>query len=154
MSGDTLATVTLGSTNNIDHLVLAEDITDRYLLLQVLHSPIYFLSNSTTIDLNVEDISLLLTLSQHFLLSMDNNPDGCAVTLHPGNISADGQLTKTILPFLVEAPSGLFSKMLCIDGPQTSGAMRSLNVATDTNNNNWGGLQDGDCLQNFLLVGF
>jgi len=55
-------------------------------------------------------------------------------------------------PVLVESPAALFSQMFSPDGLKTSDAMGSLNVTSDTNNNYGRSLDDGDWLQNFLLV--
>jgi len=165
---DTLATVTLGGTDHVNHFILGKHIGDRDLLLKVLEGPVNLLWYSATIDLNLHDIGLLLPLSQHFLLSVDNNSDGGAVALHASNVTPDGQLAKAILPplggmdegtllgsvpVLVEAPAALLSKMLSKDSPQAARAMWGLNVAGNTNNDNRGALQDSDGFQHFLLVG-
>jgi len=55
-----VVTATLGDANGVDHLVLGEDGVDGDLLLEVLVAPVDLLVNGTTVDLDLDEVSLLL----------------------------------------------------------------------------------------------
>lgn len=57
---DTLESVTSGNSDGIDHLVLRENGINGNLLLEMLLSPVDFFRDSSTIDLDLHDVSLLL----------------------------------------------------------------------------------------------
>ncbi len=60
--GDTLEALTLCDTNAVNHLILSEDIGNGDLFLKVLLGPVNFLGNGSTIDLDLHDVGLLLTV--------------------------------------------------------------------------------------------
>lgn len=60
--------MTLGDTNAVNHLISREDISNRDRLLKVLTSPLYFVFNSTTIELDFHDVSFLLSVPQELHL--------------------------------------------------------------------------------------
>lgn len=63
-TGDALETFALGDSNAVDHFVLLEHLADWDLTLEVLTRPIDLLGNSTTIDLDLHDVSLLVAVLQ------------------------------------------------------------------------------------------
>ena len=65
---NTLTSVTLGSTDNVDHLALCEHISDRNTFLEVLHGPVYLVADATSIYLDFQNVGLLLALVENLLL--------------------------------------------------------------------------------------
>ena len=61
-AGDTLETFTLGDGNAIDHFILGEDVRDWNSLFQVFLDPLDFVFDGSTIELDLHDVRLLLTL--------------------------------------------------------------------------------------------
>lgn len=61
-AGHSLETLTLGDGNAIDHLVLSEHIGHRHGLLQVLLDPVDLILDGSTVQLDLDDVGLLLTL--------------------------------------------------------------------------------------------
>merc|ERR1719251_344495 len=57
-----------------------------------------------------------------------------------------------ILPVLVEAPLGLLADVLCPDSLESPHASGGLNVSNNTDADHRRGLEDGDGLDNLLLV--
>jgi hypothetical protein len=58
--GNTLETVTLSDSNNIDHLVLLEKRCDLERLLKQAMCELDFVCNRATVDLNLHEVCLLL----------------------------------------------------------------------------------------------
>ena len=78
----TLVSVTLGHSDDIDHLVLGEHLADGHLLLKVLTGKVDLVGNGASVKLNLHDVSLLLPAAEELHLGVDNDPDGGAVLLH------------------------------------------------------------------------
>jgi len=64
-SDHTLITLTLGNTNDVNHLILLEHSVNRNLLLEELVAIVHLVSNGTAIDLNLHEVSLLLLQTLH-----------------------------------------------------------------------------------------
>ena len=64
-SDHTLITLTLGHTNDVNHLILLEHSVNRNLLLEELVAIVHLVSNGTAIDLNLHEVSLLLLQTLH-----------------------------------------------------------------------------------------
>jgi hypothetical protein len=79
---DTLESVALGDTDNIDVLVLLEDRFDRDLLLEVRVGPVNLVSNGTTVKLDLHQVSLLLAGGGLARLGMSKDTDDLAVLAH------------------------------------------------------------------------
>lgn len=59
-SSDTLETVTLGDTDNVDVLILLKDTADLNLLLKVTVSPVDLVGDGSTVQLHLHQVSLLM----------------------------------------------------------------------------------------------
>jgi hypothetical protein len=64
-SDHTLITFTFGHTNDVNHLILLEDSINRDLFLKKFIAVVHLVSNGTTIDLNLHQVSLLLLQTLH-----------------------------------------------------------------------------------------
>jgi len=164
-SGDTLETLTLGNGDDINHLVLLEEGSNIDFLLEVLASPVNLLGNGATVDLDLHNVSLLLTDLSLADLSVGNDADNAAVLLDTLEFTSDllgafsvllGVLGESLLlgavPVLVEAATDLVGKMLSPDGGKSAKTTGSLDVTNNTNDNHGGSLDDADSLDNLLLV--
>lgn len=59
---DSLESLALGHSNAINHLILGKHLTHGHRLLQALLHPLHFILHSSSIQLNLHDVRLLLTL--------------------------------------------------------------------------------------------
>jgi len=96
---DSLFSVTLVHSNNIDHLVLSENVSNWDLFLEETTSVVDLGGNVSTIDLDFHHMSFLLSQRQKFHLSMCDNTDDFAVLLQLVEVSVKLFLTFLILPF-------------------------------------------------------
>ena len=72
---DSLHSVTLGDSDDIDHLVLSENVLDGNSLLHVLTGELDLVSDAAAVQLDLHDVSLLLTTLQHGHLGVDDHAD-------------------------------------------------------------------------------
>merc|ERR1719173_228081 len=159
--------MTLGHSDDVNHLILSEHLADRHLLLKVLTGKVDLVSNGASVELDLHDVSLLLPAAEKLHLGVDNDPDGGAVLLHLVQVLFDLLLAEVISPLgarlgeslllglgpvLVEPPLALLSDVLSPDGLEGPHTARSLNVANDTDSNHGRSLNDGDGLDHLLLV--
>jgi hypothetical protein len=161
---DTFVTLTLGNTEDIDHFVLVEDLGNSDFLFEVLSSEIDLLGDSTTVDLDFEDMSSLLSKVELVQLGVDNNSDDLAVFLDSVKFSGDvlfirpllGILGESLLlgvhPVFIESSLELSGQVLSPDGSQSSETSGGFDVTNDTGNNNGGSFEDGSSFNGFLLV--
>ena len=76
-AGDTVVTSTLGDTDNVDHFSLVEDGVDGDLLFEVVGSPVDLLGDVvSTVDLDFDDVSLLLSKRKTLHLGVADGSDG------------------------------------------------------------------------------
>lgn len=61
--GDTLEPFSFRHSDRVDHFILSEDTGDRDRLLEVSSGELYFLSNTSSVHLDLHDVRLLLSLS-------------------------------------------------------------------------------------------
>merc|ERR1719429_140581 len=166
-AGDALESVTLGDADDVDHLVSGKDSGDRNLLLEVVPGKVNLVSDGSSVQLDLHDVGLLLSATQDFHLCVDNNTDGGAVLLHLCQLLLDLLLSEIISPLgaglseglllglrpvLVEPSLSLFSNMLSPDSLESSHTSWSLDVSNNTNADHWWSLDNGDGLDDFLLV--
>jgi len=100
--GNTFVTFTLGDTEDVDHFVLVEDLGDSDFLFEVLSGEIDLLGDSTTVDLDFEDVSSLLSKVELGQLGVDNNSDNLAVFLDSVEFSGDVLFIRPFLGILGE----------------------------------------------------
>lgn len=92
--------MTFSDTNDINHLVLSENITDRKWFFKVILCPINFIRDGSTVNLEFHNMSFLLFQTDKFLLGVNKNTDDFAVLLHFLKITFNTLLTIIIRPFL------------------------------------------------------
>merc|ERR1719400_613081 len=166
-AGNTLVSMTLGHSDDVDHLVLGEHLADRHLLLKVLTGKVDLVSNRASVELDLHDVGLLLPAAQKLHLGVDDDPDGGAVLLHLVEVLLDLLLAEVISPLgarlgeslllglgpvLVDPPLALLSNVLSPDSLESPHAARSLDVADNADSNHGRSLNDGDCFNHLLLV--
>merc|ERR1719243_269874 len=166
-AGHTLEPVALGHTDDVHHLVLGEHGSHRDLLLEMVPGEVNLVGDGSSVELDLHDVSLLLSAPQDLHLGVDEDTDDSAVLLHLGQVLLDLLLAEIISPLgaglgeglllglgpvLVEPPLGLLSDMLSPDSLQGPHAARSLNVANHADGDHGRGLDDGDGLDHLLLV--
>merc|ERR1711931_125558 len=77
-AGDTLFSVTLVNSNNVNHLVLGENVGYWNLFLQQFPGVCDLLGNISTIDLDLHQMSLLQFQWKKFWLGVSNDTDNFA----------------------------------------------------------------------------
>merc|ERR1711915_167545 len=105
----TLETLTLGHTNDIDHLVLGEDLGDGDGLFEETNTEVNLGGGITTVDLDLHKVSLLLGKRELLNVGVSKNTDDLAVLLLLGAV-----------PVLVEATEHLLLKVGSPDGGQST----------------------------------
>lgn len=162
-SGDSL---TLGNSEDIDHLVLLEDLINLDLLLEESVGEINLLGNSSSVDLNFDDVVLLLSEVELVHLGVGNDSDDGTVFLDSFEWDLDvlgGILGNSLLvlgeglslgglPVLVESSQGVLVQLVGPDGGQGSQSSWGFDVSDDSDNNDGWGFDDGDGFDDFLLV--
>lgn len=61
---DSLESVSASDSDGVNHLILGEDGINRDLFFKVVLGPVNLLSNSASIDLNLHDVSFLLSTAK------------------------------------------------------------------------------------------
>jgi len=167
--GDTFETVTLGDAENINHLRLVEHLLDRDGLLHVLLGPGDLgCSVGTAVKLNLHDVSLLLTkVREQVNLGVGNDTDNLAVLGDLGELFFVDLLAvvggeELVVLFerlllggtevLVEPSLARFGHGATEDGVELTKTSWGLDVANNTNDDHWRGLNDGDRFDDLLLV--
>jgi len=166
--GNTLESVTLGDSNDVDVLVLFEDGGDVNGLLEQLVSIGDLVRNGSTVQLDLHEVGLLLAQTSLTDLSVGENADNSTVFADALQftisrlaivlgvllgIASESLLLRSV-PVLVEPSFELFTEVGCPDGGESSEATWSLNVSNDTNNENGGCLHDGDGLNDLTFMHF
>jgi len=103
----TLESVTLSNTNHVDALVHGKDISHRHLLLEVLAGEVDLIGNTSTVQLDLHDVSLLLPAAKDLHLSVADDTDHGAVLLDLVQVLLDFLLAKVIGPLGAGLGEGL-----------------------------------------------
>uniref|UniRef100_A0AAY4BPI8 Uncharacterized protein n=1 Tax=Denticeps clupeoides TaxID=299321 RepID=A0AAY4BPI8_9TELE len=155
----TLVAVTLGDTNDVDHLVLGKDIVDGDRLLQFFTGP-----------LDLHQVGLLLPQGQQApYLRVGHDADDLAVLLHRGKVLLQLLLALLVLPLLavlcerlllglvpvvlVEATFALVADVLSEDRLKGAETTRGHDITHNSNHNHGGSLHNGHSFHHFLFEG-
>merc|ERR1719309_191143 len=167
--GHTFKSTTFGNTNTVDKLILLKYIRDIERLFELFFCPVYLVSNGSTIQLDLHQISLLLTLTQKFCLGVGKDTYDLAILLDLVEISFDLLFASIISPLscisgkcllfrhgpvLVETTFTFFTKMLSKDSLESSQSSRCLDVSHNANTHHWRSLNNSNSFYYFLLVSF
>lgn len=162
--GNTSVSLTLGDTEDIDHFILTEDLGNSDFLFEVLLGEVNLLGDGTTIDLDFEDVSLLLSQVELVQLGVGNNSDDLAVFLDSVKLALDSLFVAPLLavlgeslllgvhPVLVQSSLELDGQVLGPNGGQSSETSGGFDVTNDTADDDWGSFEDGTGFNDFLLV--
>jgi hypothetical protein len=165
-SDDTLETVTLGHTEDINLFVLGEDTVNSDLLLEQSLGVVNLGSGVTSVDLDLHNVSLLQTKIELLDLSVGNHTNDRAKlldTLEFGiNILAaillvllgvlGESLFLTVVPVLVATTLEFLTQMLGKDSGQSAKTTGGLNVSNNTNHNHRRGLDNRNGIDDLTLV--
>lgn len=146
--GDTVETVTLGDSDDIDHLVLLEDAVDADGLLEETVAELDLVGDGATVDLDLHKVCLLLLERGLADLSVGENTDDGAVLLDALELAGDGGaaalgvllgvlgegLLLALVPVLVESALDFVAQVFGPDGGERSETSGCLDVAHETNN--------------------
>jgi len=161
---DTVDTATFGNSDAVDHLVLLEDGVDLHLLLEKTNAEVDLGGDVTTVDLDLLNVGLLLSDADLGHLGVGDHADNVAVlfgtldlVLHVTVLGVLlGVLGESFLlalvPVLVETTLDLVTQVLSEHSGEGTEATRSLDVTDKTNAHHWRGLEDGDSLNDLLLI--
>jgi hypothetical protein len=164
--GNTRETVTLGDGDAVNHLVLLEDGADLDGLLEEAVGEVNLVGDGTTVDLDLHKVGLLLLKRGLVDLGVGEDTDDSAVLLDALEVTGDGLasvlgvllgvlgegLLLGLVPVLVEATLDLVGQVLGPDGGQGTETTGSLDVTNKTDGDHGRGLDDGDGLNDLLLV--
>jgi len=100
---DTFVTLTLSNTENVNHFILVEDLGDSDFLFEVGLGEINLLGDSTTVDLDFEDVSLLLSKVELIQLGVDDDSDNLTVFLDSVELSINILGVRPLLAVLGES---------------------------------------------------
>jgi len=165
---DTFLSLSFVHSDDVDHFILGEDRVHVDRFLEEGPGVVDLVADGAAVDLDFHDVRLLGSQWEKFHLGVCDDTDDFAVLLHLIEILLDLLLTIFILPFaaglaeslllgfvpvLVESSFAFLADMLSKDGLQSTESTRSFNVSDGTNHNHGWGLQDGDGIDNLLLIG-
>ena len=166
--GNTLETVTLGDSDDVDVFVLFEDGGDINGFLKEIVSVGDLVRNGSAVQLDLHEVGLLLAQTSLANLSVGENADNSAVFADALQftvsrlatilsvllgIAGESLLLRSV-PVLVEPSLELFAEVRSPDSGEGSEATRGLNVSDDANNKDGGCLHDGDGLNDLTFMHF
>jgi len=166
---DTFLSLSFVDTNDVDHFILSEDCVDVDRFLKEGANVVDLIADGATVHLDFHNVRLLGSQWKKLHLGMSDDTDDLAVFLHLLEISFNLLLTVFILPFaaglaeslllgfvpvLVESSLAFFADVFGEDGLESAVSTWCFNVPDCTNHNHGRGLQNGDSIDNLLLVRF
>ena len=110
----TLEALSLGDSNDVDHLVLGKDLLAADLLLEVLAGEGDLVGDGAAVQLDLHDVGLLLPAPQQLLLGVADQTNHGAVLGDLSELLLDLLLAEVILPLL----AGLGERLLFRLGPE------------------------------------
>lgn len=160
---DTTETFTVGDTDNIDVLILLNDRGAFNFFFKVSNSPVDFVGDGATVQLDLQKMSLLLTDASLSWKRVGQDTDDGTMGLDTGNLLLDtagssllGVLGESLLlgdgPILVETATDILAQMFSPNGGKGAQTSWSFDVTNETNNNHGWSLDDGDSLDNLFFV--
>jgi hypothetical protein len=164
--GDTLKSVTLGHSDDVNILILLEDRGNLDGLLEELVAEVNLVRDRATVELDLHEVSLLLGETGLADLSVGEDTDDSAVLADALELASnrlatilsvllgvagEGLLLGAV-PVLVEATLDLIGKVIGPDRGESAEAAGSLDVSDKTDNDDGGSFDNGDGLNNFTLV--
>lgn len=167
--GDTFVSVTLGDTGNVDHFRFRKDLLDGNSLFHIVLCECNLISDRSTIKLDFHDVCLLLAEVLELInLGVGDDTNNLAVLcdfvelFFVSLLSWFGgeelvvfveSLLLGTLEVLVEASLGGIRETATKHSVKLAKTTWGLDISNDTNNHHWWSFNDGDGLNNFLLVG-
>lgn len=162
---DTLESVTLSDTDDIDNLVLSEHVVDSDLLLEETVGEVDLISGSlSTVDLDFEDVVLLLSEIGEVVLGVGNGSHDGGVLFDSVELDFNflGVLGLSLIaregfllglnPVLVEPAEGSLVEVVGPDSGESSESSGGLDVSDQSDDLERRGLNDGDGFNLLLLV--
>lgn len=143
---------------------MGEDFINSDFLFEVLSGEVDLLGNGASVDLDFEDVSLLLSEVKEIELGVSDDSDDLAVFLDSIQLSSDGLFVFPLLgilgeglllgvnPVLIESSLEFSGQVLGPDGGEGSETSGGFNISDDTSDNDGRSFEDGDGLDDFLLV--
>jgi len=165
--GDTLVTMSLGNSKDINELILSEDRVNSNLLLEETLGKVNLgLDISTSVNLDLHNVGLLNTHVKLLGLRMGDDTNNLAElgnTLKLGiNILSiilsvllgvlGVSLPLGLVPVLVATTLELLTQVLSEDGSQGTKTTGGFEVSNNTDDNHGGSLEDGNGINDFTLV--
>jgi len=160
--GNAGESLTLGNTDDIDNLVGAEDLIDLKVLFELALDELNLIGGAATVNLNFENVGLLGSeVALQVDLGVADGSDGGAElvdSLLPDillvlvvDVLGEGLLLGSV-PVLVEPSLELVGEGVGPDSAQSSKSLYSLDVSNESDNLEWWSFDDGNGLDDFLLV--
>jgi len=157
--------VSLGGSERINHLILTKDGIDGNLLLEESVGEVDLLLDGSSVDLDLEKVSLLLVETDLADLSVSKDSNDGSDSLQSGDLISEKVLVVGVLlgvlgegfllgsiPVLVESSLDFVAQMSSPYGGDGSESLGGGNVSNDSDNDHGGSLEDGDSLDDLLLV--
>lgn len=165
--GNTLESVTLSNTDDVDVLVLLEHRGDVDSLLEVRLGEFDLVGDGATVDLDLHQVGLLLVEASLADLGVGENADNGAVLGDALELAGDRRLGARLgvllgvlgerlllraVPVLVESALDLVGEVLSPDGGQRAETTGGLDVADNTDDDHRRSLENGNSLNDLTLV--
>ena len=162
---DTGESVSLGDSEDVDVLEVVEDLVDLDFLLEERLGEVDLLGDGASVDLDFHNVSLLLSEVEETGLGVADDSDDGSVLLESveenlESLGVCGELLFVLLeafplgtvPVLIETSLELRAESLGPDAGKASESSDSLNISDNTDDSDGRSFQNGNGLNDFLLV--